>query len=746
MSTRWYSKRLLLILISLVVIFAAVKADAATVAYWRFESGPANTDVPHTAANGVYSADIEDVSGNGYHLSTWTTGDWAGYRYRSLVAGSPISRTGEDNNYSVQNTGAFPGMFTSSTDAIRSITPAAFTIEATFKLESGNHRTIIGRDSYGTASNAALSALYFQAIPNNGLAIKYCDVDGHWHEAVSADGVFESFVYNGNPSGDGVPWYSMAAVSDGSILSLFLLNHDDIEAGYQLIAQTDLALSGSSDTALTAGAGDGGDWDAGNWSVGRGLHNGNHGDRAWGFIDEVRLSDAALSPSEFLFSEDYLNTVAYWRFEEGPTDAPVSHGGLPDGEFYPGVIDVSGKGNHLSVWSNTSGGHTHRSEVPSQIVPLMQTANLLSVQHSDSQPGLFTSSADVETPAFDIETWEPVAFTIEASFKPEDGGHRTIVGRDGQGVVLYNGGGQESELAALYFQIQPDDSVAIKFADVSGYWHQAVSAPGLIRYDGGGHWYHMAAVCDGAMLKLYLNDMDAKLGYQLVAETDLAVSGSPDTRLVADTSSGSNWHGGGWSVGRGLFNGAHTDRLLGYIDEVRISLTALEPDEFLFYELHYAGVVISPADLVVHEEGPTSGELFFSLDNPPADDVVLTLAEENGRGQVTLSESSLTFTPGDWNVPQSITITAVDDNVLENAEHPVPISVTVSSVGDTNYDGLEVAPVIVMVADNECGAWGYALGDFNTDCSVDFYDFVQFAAGWLDCSDPDQVHCTDYTN
>jgi hypothetical protein len=92
----------------------------------------------------------------------------------------------------------------------------------------------------------------------------------------------------------------MAAVSDGSILSLYLRNVTEGGA-WSLIAQTDMTLSGSANTALTAGTGDGGDWDAGNWSIGRGLYAGGHGDRAYGFIDEVRISDAALDASDFLF-------------------------------------------------------------------------------------------------------------------------------------------------------------------------------------------------------------------------------------------------------------------------------------------------------------------------------------------------------------------------------------------------------------------------------------------------------------
>lgn len=290
-------KNVLILIAVLSLLGMSVHAD--TVAYWQFEEGPAEAQVSHGGQpDGVYYEGTADSSGNGYGLSVWAEG-WAGYAYKTDVGGPVVS--GAANNFSVKNAGGYPGMFTETGAGIQTISPAAFTIEATFKLENGGHRTLVGRDSIGsvTTGNLELAALYFQAVPDNALAIKFCDVSGYWHEAISATGIFTSFDFPSNPDAIGIPWYSLAAVSDGETLSLYLRNVT--EGGiWDLIAQTDMTLSGSPDTALTVGTGDGGDWDAGNWSVGRGLYNGGHVDRAYGFIDEVRISDAALSEGEFL--------------------------------------------------------------------------------------------------------------------------------------------------------------------------------------------------------------------------------------------------------------------------------------------------------------------------------------------------------------------------------------------------------------------------------------------------------------
>lgn len=266
----------------------------STVAWWRFEEGPADGKVLKGGQpNGVFYPGVADSSGNGNALSAWTEDDWAGEAYRTDVGNSVIPQTGAANNFSVQNTGDYPGMFTDSA-AMRTWQPSAFTIEVSFKPRTGDYRTLVGRDSRGTATiNGDLAALYLQIIPGDAVAIKFCDVSGFWHEAVSDPGAVQGFQ---SPDTGAGHWYNMAAISDGKLLSLYL----DSGAGYQLVRQTDLTLSGSPDTTLTAGLGSGGDWLAGNWSVGRGLYGGGHGDRAYGFIDEVRISDAALPVSALL--------------------------------------------------------------------------------------------------------------------------------------------------------------------------------------------------------------------------------------------------------------------------------------------------------------------------------------------------------------------------------------------------------------------------------------------------------------
>lgn len=287
--------------VALASVIGSIPLQAQSVAWWRFEEGPAGAQVDDGGVPGAtFFPAVADSTGSGNALSVWDEGG-AGYIYRSEVAYPVIPQTGDPNNFSVKNSGGFPAMFTETGGFLQTWQPATFTIEATFKLENGGYKTIVGRDSQGaTANDLNLAAMYFQAVPDNGLAIKYADVAGNWHEAISAPNAYIGFDWGSDPDGAAAPWYSMAATSDGSTLSLYLRNVT-ANSGWNMIAQTDLTLSGSLDTTLSMGTGDGGDWDAGNFTVGRGLYGGGHGDRAYGFIDEVRLTDGALSPSQFLF-------------------------------------------------------------------------------------------------------------------------------------------------------------------------------------------------------------------------------------------------------------------------------------------------------------------------------------------------------------------------------------------------------------------------------------------------------------
>ncbi len=117
--------------------------------------------------------------------------------------------------------------------------------------------------------------------------------------------------------------------------------------------------------------------------------------------------------------------------------------------------------------------------------------------------------------------------------------------------------------------------------------------------------------------------------------------------------------------------------------------------------------VLLSATSVSATEGGTTSTYTASLRAPPGSNVTVNLTADS---QVTTSPSSLTFTPSNWNVAQTVTVAAVDDSAVEGA-HSGRITHS-SSSSDSNYQGLTIDSVTVSLSDNDTEA---ASGGRSTD-------------------------------
>lgn len=281
---------------ALTMLSTASLSSAGTLAYWNFENGTAGSLVPHSGTGGLFDGTTPDVSGNGNALSVWDTSG-AGMRYTTDVPVTGVIN-GTPNTLSVKNTGGGPAMFTVDRNnnpanlALNTTAFPQFTVEASYKPESGNWRTVVGRDSRGVGTgNGDLSSFYLQATADQRFAVKFTDVAGNFWAAETAPNFVQGFNFPTDPNGLTGRWYNLVGVSDGQTLKLYV---DNVLMATTVITSTNSALSVGVDPNPSD------DWTSGGWSVGRGLYAGGHGDRAYGFIDEVRISDHALAPSEFL--------------------------------------------------------------------------------------------------------------------------------------------------------------------------------------------------------------------------------------------------------------------------------------------------------------------------------------------------------------------------------------------------------------------------------------------------------------
>ncbi|MDD4787036.1 MAG: Calx-beta domain-containing protein, partial [Pirellulales bacterium] len=75
-----------------------------------------------------------------------------------------------------------------------------------------------------------------------------------------------------------------------------------------------------------------------------------------------------------------------------------------------------------------------------------------------------------------------------------------------------------------------------------------------------------------------------------------------------------------------------------------------------------AGITVSPISGLVTTEGGGTAAFTVVLDTPPAADVTIRVASSD-LGEGTVSPAGLTFTAANWNLPQTVTVTGVDDLV-----------------------------------------------------------------------------------
>ncbi len=104
------------------------------------------------------------------------------------------------------------------------------------------------------------------------------------------------------------------------------------------------------------------------------------------------------------------------------------------------------------------------------------------------------------------------------------------------------------------------------------------------------------------------------------------------------------------------------------------------------------------------------------LNTEPTGDVVFDLTSENTE-EATLSSSSLTFSTGNWNSAQTVTITGVDDDE-DDGDQTITITTAINatSTADSNYDSLADQTFTTAVVDND--TVGYVITESGGSTSV----------------------------
>jgi len=258
---------LTLLCVALMGASAAVYASAVpVVAYWNFEDGLAGQPfTPEGAPNG--SGGSVDVV-NGYLMRGWDN-YWGPSWTDDTPTGVGLAMRNAEHHQDGYTLDA----------ALNQWSPAQWTIEAAVKLvggiEDNRWSTFIGKD--GSADGGVFSGIYFQKTWDNFFRIDFATAGGERYDAVST---FQM---------EADKWYRMAATSDGSVLKLWI-NDSPNDPGAWILAAETVMTGADNGMALVDSA----------WTFGRGWYNGGFVDHIDGYMDDIRFTEAALTPTEFI--------------------------------------------------------------------------------------------------------------------------------------------------------------------------------------------------------------------------------------------------------------------------------------------------------------------------------------------------------------------------------------------------------------------------------------------------------------
>ena len=111
------------------------------------------------------------------------------------------------------------------------------------------------------------------------------------------------------------------------------------------------------------------------------------------------------------------------------------------------------------------------------------------------------------------------------------------------------------------------------------------------------------------------------------------------------------------------------------------------------------GITVNPTAGLTTGESGTKANFAVVLNTQPLADVTIGLNSDNV-AEGTVSTNSLTFTPANWNTPQQVTVTGVDDFFADgDIGYKIVTGAAVST--DANYNNRDVADVSLTNQDND---------------------------------------------
>ena len=128
----------------------------------------------------------------------------------------------------------------------------------------------------------------------------------------------------------------------------------------------------------------------------------------------------------------------------------------------------------------------------------------------------------------------------------------------------------------------------------------------------------------------------------------------------------------------------------GGFDAIDVSVTNTDDDT--------AGITVTPTSGLTTTEAGGTATFTVVLNAQPTADVAIGLSSSNtAEGTVG---PSLTFTSANWNAPQTVTVTGVND-ALDDGDIAYTIVTAAATSADALYNGINAADVAVTNTDND---------------------------------------------
>src|SRR2546428_366664 len=112
-----------------------------------------------------------------------------------------------------------------------------------------------------------------------------------------------------------------------------------------------------------------------------------------------------------------------------------------------------------------------------------------------------------------------------------------------------------------------------------------------------------------------------------------------------------------------------------------------------------AGIAVSPTSGLTTTEGGGTATFTVVLTSQPTANVTIGLSSSD-LTEETVAPASVTFTPGNWNAAQTVTVTGADDFVVDGSVAYTIVTAAATST-DGVYNGMNAADVGVTNTDND---------------------------------------------